>query len=32
MKLLFHRLPDMAAPLQTRFLLNAMRWLATNKE
>ncbi|WP_206076871.1 glycoside hydrolase family 2 TIM barrel-domain containing protein [Massilia horti] len=27
MKLLFHRLPDMAAPLQTRFLLNAIRWL-----
>jgi hypothetical protein len=29
MKLLFHRLPDMVAPLQTRFLLNAMRWMAT---
>ena len=27
-KLLFHRMPDMVAPLQTRFLLNAMRWLA----
>jgi hypothetical protein len=29
MKVLFHRLPDMAAPLQARFLLNAMRWLAS---
>jgi hypothetical protein len=29
MKLLFHRLPDMVAPLQTRFLINAMRWLAS---
>jgi hypothetical protein len=28
MKLLFHRMPDMVAPLQTRFLINAMRWLA----
>lgn len=28
-KLLFHRMPDMTAPLQTRFLLNAMRWLAS---
>ncbi len=28
MKLVFHRLPDMVAPLQARFLLNAMRWLA----
>jgi beta-galactosidase len=28
MKLLFHRLPDMVAPLQTRFLINAMRWMA----
>jgi hypothetical protein len=27
-KLIFHRLPDMVAPLQTRFLLNALRWLA----
>jgi hypothetical protein len=27
-KLLFHRMPDMVAPLQTRFLLNALRWLA----
>jgi hypothetical protein len=28
MKLLFHRMPDMVPPLQTRFLLNAVRWLA----
>lgn len=28
MKVLVHRLPDMAAPLQTQFLLNAMGWLA----
>ncbi len=27
-KLVFHRMPDMVAPLQTRFLLNALRWLA----
>jgi hypothetical protein len=29
MKVLFHRLPDMVAPLQTRFLLNAMHWLVS---
>jgi hypothetical protein len=29
MKLLFHRLPDMVAPMQARFLLNAMRWMAS---
>jgi hypothetical protein len=27
-RLLLHRMPDMVAPLQTRFLLNALRWLA----
>jgi hypothetical protein len=27
-RVLFHRMPDMAAPLQTRFLLNALGWLA----
>jgi beta-galactosidase len=27
-KVLFHRMPDMAPSLQTRFLLNALRWLA----
>jgi hypothetical protein len=27
-KLVVHRMPDMVAPLQTRFLLNALRWLA----
>jgi len=28
MKLVFHRLPDMVAPLQQRFLVNALRWMA----
>ena len=28
MKVLVHRLPDMAGPLQTRFLVNAVGWLA----
>ena len=28
MKALVHRLPDMAGPLQTRFLINAIGWLA----
>jgi hypothetical protein len=27
-KVVFHRMPDMVAPLQTRFLLNALEWLA----
>jgi hypothetical protein len=27
MRVLFHRLPDMAGPLQTRWLVNAMSWL-----
>lgn len=27
-RLLFHRMPDMVAPLQKRFLRNALRWLA----
>ncbi|MEO7494332.1 MAG: hypothetical protein ABIT83_10535, partial [Massilia sp.] len=29
MKVLFHRMPDMAAPLQTRFLRNALAWLSS---
>jgi hypothetical protein len=28
MNVVVHRMPDMAAPLQTRFLLNAIGWLA----
>lgn len=28
-KVVFHRMPDMVAPLQTRFLINALRWLVT---
>ena len=28
-RLLFHRMPDMVAPLQTRFLINALNWLTT---
>lgn len=28
MRVLFHRLPDMAAPLQARWLRNALNWLA----
>ena len=28
MKLLFHRMPDMATALQKRWLINAVRWLA----
>lgn len=29
MRILFHRMPDMAAPLQRRFLSNAMMWMST---
>ncbi|HWU48608.1 MAG TPA: hypothetical protein VN042_01935 [Asticcacaulis sp.] len=28
-KLVFHRMPDMVAPLQTRFLINTLNWLTT---
>lgn len=28
MRVLVHRLPDMVAPLQTRWFINALNWLA----
>ncbi|WCT73096.1 hypothetical protein PQ455_15895 [Sphingomonas naphthae] len=30
-RILFHRLPDMAPPLQQRFLLNALHWLTDRR-
>jgi hypothetical protein len=32
MRVLVHRMPDMVAPLQTRFLANAVRWLARERD